>query len=529
MGFNNMDPIDSNHRQKIEELSSIVGEQAVTTDSSERVYFSQDYFRKGSEVLAIVCPQNIDDLSQTVKAATERGLAVYPRGAGFSYTDGYLSTKPGIAIDLRSMKRILEVNETDMFVTVESGCTWAELDTALESRGLRTPFWGPLSGLHSTVGGAISQGAISLGSAKYGVSAESVLAVEVITADGGILKTGSLGQPGHSAFFRNYGPDLTGLFCGDCGALGIKAHITLRLVQRPARVFGLSFGFQSFEDLAQAMAAISPEGLASESFGMPSSFFLDAAKTSFVEDLATLWKVGKAGSGFFASAIRVAKIALSGRQFLKKAKQMGHFVVEGPNVKSVAGQAEALRGAVGSLGSELVNTVPTVMRTEPFVNHDMLSANGQRQLPPSTVLPFSSVIPFHNEFTEKVRSRSKEMAPHNMSVTPVTATFGTSAFLYEPVIAWDDCPDEFHQRHSWPQSLELAQERTANPQGRALAASIRDDMIEIAYRHGGAHLQIGKVYPYLRERNEPTVSALVSFKREVDPSNLINPGALGLS
>lgn len=511
------------------EFAAIVGQNGVTTDPAERDYFSQDYFSKGVDTLAIVAPKNVEELSQTVKTATSNGLAIFPRGGGYSYTDGYAPTQPGITLDLRSMDKIIEINDRDMYITVEPGCTWATLNDALAPYKLQTPFWGPFSGLRATVGGSISQGTLSWGSGKYGVSSETVVDLEIVTADGTIIKTGASGQPGHPPFFRNYGPDLTGIFCSDCGALGVKSAITLRLIKRPSHSLGLSFSFPSFEVTTQAAAAVAREGVVVNNLGMPAQRAIDAAgKVSFIEDLKSLWKIGKTGAGFIDGIVRMAKVAIAGRRFLNNIEFTFHYIVEGPNRKSIEGQAQAVREAVGDMGVEIANTVPTILRADPFLEYDMLSPTGQRQLPPSTILPFSAVIPFHQKFMAALEKHRPQMQDSGMSVTPVFGTVGTNGFLYEPVIAWDDAVDEFHRRHSADAVLETVADRKADPAARELATEIRQLMIDMAFDHGGIHLQIGKVYPYLRERDANAVGILKDIKCRIDPNGLINPGALGL-
>ena len=99
------------------------------------------------------------------------------------------------------------------------------------------------------------------GAGRYGTSAESVLSLAVVTADGTLLRTGhdATTRPGgsrSSPHYRPYGPDLTGLFVGDCGALGVKATVTLRLVDRPAATRPLTFAFDDDTALTTAMAEL---------------------------------------------------------------------------------------------------------------------------------------------------------------------------------------------------------------------------------------------------------------------------------
>ena len=83
-----------------------------------------------------------------------------------------------------------------------------------------------------------------LGAGHYGTSSESVVALTVVLADGSILRTGARGPDGDTPFYRHYGPDLTGLFCGDSGVFGVKAEIVLRLIKNPPAHEGYaSFSF----------------------------------------------------------------------------------------------------------------------------------------------------------------------------------------------------------------------------------------------------------------------------------------------
>ncbi|MDX2224280.1 MAG: FAD-binding oxidoreductase, partial [Rhodospirillaceae bacterium] len=272
-------------------LAAIVGPDHVVTDATERAYVSQDYFRAAAQpVAAVVRPGSTKELSAVVAAATRAGVAIYPRGAGYSYTDAYLPTRhPALTIDMSRMARIVEINATDMYATVEAGCPWGTLDQALAPLGLRVPMWGPLSGRTATVGGGVSQGCVSLGSSKYGTSADSVLGMDVVAADGTVVRTGTAAQAKHAPFFRPYGPDLTGLFCADAGALGVKATVTLRLMARPRHIAGASFAFDDFDRTVQGMAAAARLGVASESLGMSiAALRAAAASAGLLQDLKTL-------------------------------------------------------------------------------------------------------------------------------------------------------------------------------------------------------------------------------------------------
>ena len=102
-----------------------------------------------------------------------------------------------------------------------------------KATGMRTGYWGPLSGVNATIGGALSQNSAFFGSALHGTVADSVLGVTVVLANGEIVTTGSGARNGAAPFTRHGGPDLTGIFLGDNGAFGVKVAATLRLLPRP--------------------------------------------------------------------------------------------------------------------------------------------------------------------------------------------------------------------------------------------------------------------------------------------------------
>jgi FAD/FMN-containing dehydrogenase len=513
-----------------DDIRKIIGSDNVIEDMEEREYFSQDYYKKADPVAAVIRPTTVESLALAVKHLSDVGIAMFPRGGGYSYTDAYLPTKsPGVCIDTRSLNKVLHVDEQDMYVTAEAGCTWAQLEEQLAPLGLRTPFWGPLSGLKATLGGGISQGSASLGSGKHGLSPESVVSLDVVLADGTIIKTGSAGQEKHSPFFRHYGPDLTGLFCNDAGALGIKARVTMRLQKRKPLVHGLSFGFDNFETLFKAMTAVARFNVATENSGMTLSALRRATTTqSFSEDLKIFFEVAKSGPDKLGSILRAVKMALFGRRYIGGSHSSANFVVEGYNKSHLNGQLAAVRKAISGLGVEIPNTLPTVMRAQPFMDYDMLHPDGRRQLPMHTILQFSRVEEFNERYHKLMKEHAQRMESCGVTQISVYSAISTNGFLFEPVLIWPDTVEEFHRRHTSDAVLANVTAIEPNETARALAAELRSEIVDLMYQSGGVHLQIGKAYPYMRDRDVTQVRILKDLKKLIDPNGLINPGALGL-
>ena len=142
-------------------FSQILGNENVLSEESDLRFFSSDVYREADPVSLVIRPQNISSLASALELASKNSIVVIPRGGGLSYTDGYLPVRNNsIIVDLQDLDGIIEINEQDMFVVVEAGCNWEKLNKALLRKKLRTPYFGPLSGLHSTIGGAMSQNSI---------------------------------------------------------------------------------------------------------------------------------------------------------------------------------------------------------------------------------------------------------------------------------------------------------------------------------------------------------------------------------
>ena len=256
-------PVDLGaHQGLIDQLRQIVGSDQTMSATGERLFYAEDTYRSLETPLAAVAPGTVDELSRIAAVCGRAGIALVPRGGGMSYTDGYLHTRAAsITVDMRRLNKIVEINETDMYVTVECGCTWAELNAALKAKNLRTPYWGPLSGLRAVVGGALSQNSVFFGSGLYGSAVEQCIGLTVVLADGTVQPLGAHAIQNGKPFMKHYGPDMMGLFLADAGAMGMKALATLRLMRRPEHRKHVAFGFSTASAMAEALSAFSREGI----------------------------------------------------------------------------------------------------------------------------------------------------------------------------------------------------------------------------------------------------------------------------
>jgi FAD/FMN-containing dehydrogenase len=526
-------PSDTAATALANDLAAVVGRPHVLTAEEDRLFFSHDISGPAPEPAAcVVAPGTVEELARAVAASTAAGFAVVPRGGGASYTGGYRPARArSVLVDTRRLDRIVEVSAADMYVTVECGCTWKSLFLALRAKGLRTPFWGPLSGATATVGGSLSQNAILWGSARYGVSAESVLGLEVVTADGSVLPTGSAAGRNARPFFRYYGPDLTGLFLGDTGALGIKARAALKLIPLPSSVETASFGFDTREAMVAAMARIAREGLATECFGMdPVLQHQRMKRASLAKDLGALKGVATSQGSLVSGVIEAAKVVAAGRSFLDGVAYSMHVGTEGRDEAAVRATIDEIRRACAAEGGrEVENTVPKVLRGDPFVPMTTaIGPEGERWLPVHGVVPLSDAAPAWSAVSALLAERRPAFDRHGIVVGVLTAVVGSSAFVLEPVFYWPGPRTLYYRRVLDPADLARFREFPESPEAMAVVGEARRALARLFLERGAAHLQIGKTYLYREGRRPEAWRLLEAVKNAVDPQRLMNPGSLGL-
>ncbi len=498
---------------------------AVLTDAATLDFYAHDVFETGATPIAVVRPQDKNQLARAVGATTTAGLVAIPRGGGMSYTGGYTSANMNaVLFDLAAMDRILEINEVDMTVTVEAGCTWVKLYETLKPKGLRTPMWGTLSGLYASVGGGMSQNCIFWGSTRYGTGAQSCVSMDVVLADGSIIKTGM-------DHMRGFGPDLTGLFLGDTGALGIKATVTLRLIPEAKAHGYASFLFEKQAEVLIALAAIERAGLATECFGFdPNLNAIRMKRDSLATDAKQLVGMMKAQGSVLKALKEGAKVIAAGRDFLDDAKFSLHILTEARNQAAAdADLAEACALARASGGTETDNTIPKIIRANPFVApNSVLGPNGERWAPIHGVLPHSKAVSCYQAieaFFEDHRAAMDQLGVHTGTLFAAVGGAGT---VIEPCIYWPDSRNPWIEHLVEPGHLAKLPAGVNNPDANALMWTLKKGLVDLFHDHGAAHFQIARTYRY-QDSLDPAAKALVqALKDHLDPDAQMNPGALGL-
>ena len=513
-------------------LVEIVGVANVRDDAATLALHSEDIWSSGLHRAAlVVAPGSIDEIVAVMQAAYRAGVQVAPRGASMSYTGSHLpASANSISLDLTRMNRVVAINPDDMTVTVEPGCTWATLNDALKPHGLRTPFWGPMSGLASTIGGGLSQLNAMLGAGHYGTSSESVVALTMVLADGTELRTGARGINGESPFYRHYGPDLTGLFCGDSGTLGIKASITFRLIEQPAHEDYASFSFPSGKALLSALAAVARAGLASETCGFdPGLTRVRMKRMSVAADVKALGAVVGKEKSLAKGLFSAAKVVLGGRNFIDAGVFPLHLIAEGRSASGVAHDiAEMRRIAVSHGGHEIENTIARMIRAMPFpALNSILGPEGEAWAPVHGMVSLSQAPALFGALQSLFARFVEGFEREGVFTGYLFTSVSTNALTIEPVFYWPQSWRPIHEVHVEAAHLSRLSRPTDNPAALALVKDCKRQVIELFERFGCGHFQIGRTYPYRASRDEGSRRLLDAIKAAVDPDHQLNSGALG--
>ena len=520
----------------LDRLIQAVGRDNVATGADARALYSQDVWTRGAPIDAVVSPLTVESAAEAVRLCAQEGAPIYPRGGGMSYTRGYLADRPGgVCLDTARLDQVLEINAADMYVRVQAGCTWKTLHEALAGTGLRPPFWGPLSGISSTIAGGVSQNNAFFGAGTHGPTADSVLSVAVALPDGAVLRTGTAGgvTPDGPAkpFFRHYGPDLTGLFCGDAGALGVKLEVTLKLIPAPAHERWGSFSFSDRDACARAMAALGRSQLACEVFGFdPGLTAVRMKRASLMSDAATLKNVVTGQKNLIKGVAEGAKMALAGRSFLGEADYNLHFVTEGASKAGVDDAFARLAGLCQAEGGRSVEpTIPKVIRANPFTPlNNMIGPNAERWTPVHGIVAMSDGPACWSEVEAALASFRDQFSAHDVTTGTLITTLGPTGYLIEPVFLWPDELFALHEASVETGYVKGLKPKPADPAATQIVAHAREAVVEVFQRYGAAHFQVGRVYPLAQTRSAPVLALLKAVKAALDPDNVINPGALGL-
>ncbi|HAP31807.1 MAG TPA: hypothetical protein DCQ14_01935 [Firmicutes bacterium] len=203
----------------------------------------------------VIVPGNEQEIVAIVKLANEEGIPLYPRNLGSNLWGGAIPIAGGIVLDLRRLNKIKHIDEELFSCTAETGVTMAQLNDALTARGFYN-LVAPEGGACSCIGGSFLGHGDGIGSGLWGTQGDAVIGCRVVLPTGEVVVTGSGTNPkaaeragGSGQFFRYaFGHDLTGLFAGSEGTLGILLEVTTRIEKLPEKYGFVSLAFSRTED-----------------------------------------------------------------------------------------------------------------------------------------------------------------------------------------------------------------------------------------------------------------------------------------
>src|SRR5437870_1865302 len=254
-----------------DELRKLLDSDVVTDDAEALAAHSGDKWFAAEAPEVVVFARSTSDVSKVLKFASQKKIPVTARGAGFGYVGGCVPAKKGIALSRRRMSRIKEINFQDAIAIVEPGVITADLKAAARTQKLFYPP-DPASMKDCSIGGNMATNAGGPRCLKYGVTRNYVTGLEVVLANGDVLRTGGRVHKNKTGF------DLIGLFVGSEGMLGIVSEITVKLLPLPPARVTLSASFDTMSEAAAMVQQIFAAGFLPSSLEIADKFTLEAAR-----------------------------------------------------------------------------------------------------------------------------------------------------------------------------------------------------------------------------------------------------------
>ncbi|WP_315837857.1 FAD-linked oxidase C-terminal domain-containing protein [Bradyrhizobium prioriisuperbiae] len=236
----------------VDRLTQMVGSRATTARGVLEQHGRSEAYHASRPPDVVVFPETTEEVAEIVKLCASVGLPVVPFGAGTSLEGNAAAVEGGLCFDFSRMNRILAVHDKDMDVVVQPGITRKQLNAQLRDTGLFFPID---PGADASIGGMASTRASGTMAVRYGTMKDNVMALEVVLADGRIIRTARRARKSSAGY------DLTRLFVGSEGTLGILTEITLKLHPWPQAISSAVCSFTSLHDAVETAIEIIQSGI----------------------------------------------------------------------------------------------------------------------------------------------------------------------------------------------------------------------------------------------------------------------------
>ena len=412
---------------------------------------------------AVAFPESTEEVADIVRTCADHGVPIIPFGTGTSLEGHVNAPAGGISIDLGRMNNVLAVHADDLDVVIQPGVTRSRLNEHLRDQGLFFPID---PGADASLGGMAATRASGTNAVRYGTMKDNVVALEIVLPDGRVIQTAQRARKSSAGY------DLTRLFVGAEGTLGIITELTLRLQGIPEAMSSATCSFPSIEAACSAV-------IMTIQMGVP------LARIELLDPLTV-----KAVNAY-------SKLSLPERPLL--------LLEFHGSESSVAEQAETFGEIAGdSGGTGFAWTTSPEERTKLWqARHDVYWATcalrpGARALATDVCVPISRLA----ECVEAARAKASELR----LIAPIVGHVGDGNFHVTPVVDLEDA-DEFartEQFVGWLNDLAISMEGTCTGE------------------HG---IGQGKK-PYLRRELGEAVDVMAAIKAAIDPKGIMNPGKI---
>ncbi|CAN5793334.1 FAD-linked oxidase C-terminal domain-containing protein [soil metagenome] len=278
---------DENHRATfLAALGSELPDLRVIHEAAdtEAFRFDETAFMQAGHPLAVCFPRTTADVSAIVRMCAQRGVPIVARGAGTGLSGGAVAIDDALTVSFTAMNELVEIDPANLTATVQPGLINADLNRAVAEHGLFYPP-DPASFEMCTIGGNLAENSGGLRCVKYGVTRDWVLGLEVVLADGSVIRTGGKNVKDVAGY------NLTGLFVGSEGTLGLITEATLRLLPLPPAQLTLIAFFGAVREAGEAVARITAAGVLPVTLEL-----MDAYTIAAVDDVHQLGLDRKAGA-----------------------------------------------------------------------------------------------------------------------------------------------------------------------------------------------------------------------------------------
>ncbi|UII57151.1 glycolate oxidase subunit GlcD [Cytobacillus spongiae] len=329
-------------------MIAIIGEENYDDTKAGRLVYSYDATPNFQSMPdAVVSPRNTKEVSELVKICNEYKIPIVPRGSGTNLCAGTCPTEGGIIFLFKHMNQVLEIDEENLTVTLQPGVITLDMIQQVEAKGLFYPP-DPSSMKISTIGGNINENSGGLRGLKYGVTRDYVIGLEIVLANGDIIRTGGKLAKDVAGY------DFTRLFVGSEGTLGIITEATLKLIPMPETKKTMLALYQDLEAAAQSVSAIIANKI------IPTTLeFLDQPTLEVVEAYAQIGLPTDVKAVLLIEQDGSPEVVVRDMEKMAEICKLQHAV--SVEVAKTEADAEALRTARRSALSALARLKPTTI------------------------------------------------------------------------------------------------------------------------------------------------------------------------